>query len=295
MSSSTVPLVRKAAVIVGIDYVGQESALQGCRSDARNMHTMLVEKIGVERENISFLVDGPLAEHAMFGTAKKPVRAPNGKNIMQALVDLAYLTTEHPELEEVWITYSGHGSYLHNSEVSAQEVVASTEDDGRHETIVPVDYSSSGMIVDDTLNNILCLMRPGVRVVAVFDSCHSETVLDLRYRYVSGIKNTTENPNCKVKANCVMISGCRDTQTSADAPLGPAESYQGAMCWSLLKALEESNFTISCYNLLKNMRLLLKDKEFSQVPQITCSRPLSSSTMFVCYNPEAFSQPAKVA
>ena len=286
------PVIRKAAVVVGIGYDGQLSSLPGCRADARAWHKALVNNLGVKPEHITFMVDGPAAEHASYGTTNKPVRAPTGKNIMQALVEVCALANRHPELEEIWITYSGHGSYLHTSEVSPSDgLVSANEDDGRHETICPVDWQTSGMIVDDALHDILSLAPPTVRIICPIDACHSETVLDLRYRYVSGIKNVVENPACKIKADCYMISGCKDTQTSADAPVGPAGAYAGAMTWAMLKTLEDNNYTITCYALLKNMRLLLKDREFSQVPQITCTRPLNSSKMFACYHPDACSRP----
>jgi hypothetical protein len=294
ISAGSVPAIRKAAVVIGIDYVGQSGSLQGCRADARAWHEALVRHFGVSPENITFMVDGPAAEHASYGTPpNKPVRAPTGKNIMQALVEVCALANRHPELEEIWITYSGHGSYLHTSETSPSDGLNhANEDDGRHETICPVDWQTSGMIVDDALHDILSLAPPTVRIISPIDACHSETALDLRYRYVSGIKNVVENPACKIKADCYMISGCRDTQTSADAPVGPAGAYSGAMTWAMLKTLKDYNYTITCYALLKNMRELLKDREFSQVPQITCTRPLNSSKMFACYHPDACSRPS---
>jgi len=56
--------------------------------------------------------------------------------------------------------------------------------DGYDETICPVDYKSSGQIVDDEMNALLVQrLPPGVRLTAIFDSCHSQTALDLPYIY----------------------------------------------------------------------------------------------------------------
>ena len=55
---------------------------------------------------------------------------------------------------------------------------------GYDETIVPLDYKSAGQIVDDEMNAILVRQLPrGVRLTAIFDSCHSQTALDLPFIY----------------------------------------------------------------------------------------------------------------
>ena len=214
---------------------------------------------------------------------------------MRAFHDLAALSFAHPELEEVWFHYSGHGSYMSQSETAASgaECDVASEDDGRHETLVPVDWEANGMILDDTLNHAIGGFRPGVRVIGVIDACHSETVLDLRYRYVSGTKCVVENSKCRVRNDCIMISGCTDTQTSADAALGPAGEYAGAMTTALLHVLAEYDCTVQCYTLLRKMREFLKTRKFTQVPQITCARQLNAATFFTCYNQVgAFSRPS---
>jgi|LakMenEpi03Aug12_release.lakeMendotaPanAssembly.Ray.scaffolds.fasta_scaffold190434_3 hypothetical protein len=288
-------LVFKAALLVGINYVGQEGELSGCHRDVRSMHDLLCGKIGVAKKHISFLVDGPAKDHAAYGSGPKQ---PTGSNIMQALHELAALSYAHPELEEVWVHYSGHGSYLRTAELASAGVSAdaASEDDGRHETLVPVDWEANGMILDDMLNHAFGGFRKGVRILGVFDSCHSETVVDLRYRYVSGVKNVEENPKCAVRNDCIVLSGCRDVETSADAPLGPAGEYAGAMTSALLHVLAEYDCTVQCYTLLRKMREFLKARKFAQVPQLTCSKPLSAATFFTCYNQVgAFSRPSSSA
>lgn len=51
------------------------------------------------------------------------------------------------------------------------------------ETLLPTDYASAGMIVDDELNALL--VRPlaaGVTLHALIDACHSGTAMDLPFR-----------------------------------------------------------------------------------------------------------------
>lgn len=63
------------------------------------------------------------------------------------------------------------------------------EDDGYDEVIYPVDFRTNGHIVDDLMHDILVKpLQPGVRLTAIFDSCHSGSALDLPYIYsTSGV------------------------------------------------------------------------------------------------------------
>jgi len=52
------------------------------------------------------------------------------------------------------------------------------------ETIMPVDFQTAGQIDDDTIHDLLVRPLPaGVRLTAIFDSCHSQTAMDLPYLY----------------------------------------------------------------------------------------------------------------
>lgn len=58
------------------------------------------------------------------------------------------------------------------------------EEDGYDEVIYPVDFRQVGHIVDDEMHAIMVApLPPGVRLTAIFDSCHSGTALDLPYIY----------------------------------------------------------------------------------------------------------------
>ena len=64
--------------------------------------------------------------------------------------------------------------------------------------------------------------------------------------------------------NVIMISGCSDTQTSADASIN--QRFNGAMTWSFLECVAPD---ICWRDLLKNMRSALKSRGFSQLPQMS--------------------------
>jgi Caspase domain len=58
------------------------------------------------------------------------------------------------------------------------------EDDGYDEVIYPSDFRVAGFIVDDEMHRVMVKpLQAGVRLTAIFDSCHSGSALDLPYIY----------------------------------------------------------------------------------------------------------------
>jgi len=73
------------------------------------------------------------------------------------------------------------------------------EDDGYDEVIYPVDFRTAGHIVDDEMHRILVSsLQPGVRLTAIFDSCHSGSALDLPYLYST--QGVLKEPNLAKEA-----------------------------------------------------------------------------------------------
>ena len=64
----------------------------------------------------------------------------------------------------------------------------------------------------------------------------------------------------------VLITGCRDTQTSADAHIGG--SYNGALTYSLVAASQEKGGKLTYGELHSRTLSLLKESGFDQVPQL---------------------------
>lgn len=165
--------------------------------------------------------------------------------------------------DTLFVGYSGHGSYLKDRGVR-------DEKDGKDETIYTVDEK---FIIDDELNNILVKPLPeGAKLRVLMDCCHSGSGLDLAYRYTEGGNVVKENSSV-IKRDIIMISGCRDNQTSADT------SYEGKNCgaltYSFVKSLEMMRKTPyvtkgrTWKDLIASMRYrLLKDK-YEQRPQLS--------------------------
>jgi len=91
---------------------------------------------------------------------------------------MKWLASGNQPGDSLFLHYSGHGGQ--RPDTSGDEL------SGLDETIFPLDFNQSGVIVDDELNDILVKPLPtGVRLTVVFDSCHSGTALDLPFIYNS--------------------------------------------------------------------------------------------------------------
>jgi len=248
----------KIALLMGINYENTESELNGCINDVHNIKDLLTTYLQYSDDNIITMTDH---------TELKPTH----KNILSQLLKLAERSFEE-EIDQIFISYSGHGSYIHDKNKD--------EDDGRDECLVPLDYDKNGLILDDLLNNILGSFNPKANVFFLIDACHSETMLDTKYRYISGNRNVIENSKCRILCDLVMLSGCEDIDYSSDAyDINDSNAYSGALTSAFLYVLKENNYNITCWKMLKDVRKFLNERKFSQKPQICCTKQLTKKTL----------------
>lgn len=155
--------------------------------------------------------------------------------------------------------YSGHGSYSIDRN--------GDETDGCDELIVSCDLKS---VLDDELKSLIQThLKADVTLFALFDSCFSGSVLDLKYQFMDSLnyeKFTENSKQLETPGNVIMISGCTDNQTSADAVFD--NKPNGAMTWSLLESLKQKP-NVNWRELVKTMRDLLKTSQFTQIPQFS--------------------------
>jgi len=233
----------KKALLIGINYIGTSNQLYGCINDINCIQERITNK---GFNDITVLTDN---------TEIKPTK----DNILNAFINLLENSREGDLL---FFAYSGHGSY--NIDKNGDEKT------GYDQLIVPLDLNP---ILDDNLKKIIqTKLKTGVTLFAMFDSCFSGSVLDLRYQYMDSLNydNFTENDKqLETNGNVFMISGCNDYQTSADAFIN--NKSNGAMTWSLLKSLSQ-NSNCTWRELIKNMRNLLKDSQYDQIPQFSSGK-----------------------
>jgi uncharacterized caspase-like protein len=230
----------KKALLIGINYTGTSNELYGCINDT----TAIKERISKQGFNdITVITDL---------TTKKATR----NNILEGFKNLLMNCQAGDFL---FFVYSGHGSYAIDRN--------GDEKDGRDELIVSCDLQG---ILDDELKALIqTYLKADVTLFALFDCCFSGSVLDLKYQFMDSLdydKFTENSKQLETQGNVIMISGCTDNQTAADAVFGGKAA--GAMTWSLLESLKQKpNF--NWRELVKTMRDLLKTSQFTQIPQFS--------------------------
>lgn len=294
---------KRRALLIGINYFGQEGELRGCINDTKNLSEYLIQNHGYKREDMVILTDDQ----------QNPVMQPTKHNIINAM---QWLVKDAQPNDALFLHFSGHGGQT--------EDLDGDEEDGHDEVIYPVDFKQAGHIVDDEIHfHVVKPLQAGVRLTAIFDSCHSGSVMDLPYLY--NTKGILKEPNLAKEAGAgllsavtayargdmasvassvfglakaafkgndayehtkrtktspadvVMWSGCKDEQTSADAHINSQAT--GAMSHAFIKALN-ANPQQSYVELLNSVRDIL-EADYSQKPQLSCSHPLDTNLLFV--------------
>lgn len=248
---SNIQIASKKALVIGINYVGTSSRLNGCINDAKSIETYLKEN---NFTSIKMLTDE---------TTIKPTKA----NILNEIINMLKNSNKNDML---FLYYSGHGSYTIDRN--------SDEADGYDELLVPLDFN---YIRDDELKSIINTYgKPDTNLIALFDSCNSGTALDLKYQILEKLNydDITENEKTTVTpCNALFISGCRDEQVSLETIIN--NKVQGLMTWSFLETVK-NNKTITWRNLVKKMREILKTQSY-QIPQLSSGRLFNPDSNFI--------------
>lgn len=134
----------KRALSVGIDRYA-DIPLGGCVADSRAWGGVL--------ESLGFAVDYLHDEEATLDAISESLRR---------------LVTSARSGDVVVFQYAGHGSQVPDDSGDERE-------DDFDEAFVPVDYQSSGFLIDDDLGAIYRELPPGVNLTLFMDCCHSGT------------------------------------------------------------------------------------------------------------------------
>jgi len=230
----------KKALLVGINYINTQYALSGCIDDTNRIKDILTQKGFVSIQQLTDL------------TSLKPTK----KNILDELTNM--IVNAEPG-DFLFFYYSGHGSNTYDSN--------GDETDGMDEMLISSDFQG---IIDDEIKSIISQnLKKDVTIFGLFDSCNSGTMLDLKFNYLDSNNYDKYTENDRVSecdGNVIMISGCMDSQTSAEAQID--NKAQGAMTWSFIQSINK-NPKSSWRELLKSMRELLKNNKYTQIPQLS--------------------------
>jgi uncharacterized caspase-like protein len=263
----------KRALLIGINrYRIPGADLRGCVNDVNNMQAVLTQYYGFEAGGIKTLLD--------YDATKK--------NIMAGIRDLIAGTKKGDVL---LLHYSGHGANVPDDD--------GDEADHRDEILCPTDLDWKDPLRDDWLRTTFDRMKPGVSLTVIMDCCHSgsntrailppdapsiprylpnpwdimaeESGRKLRGKITSELRKSLRARRRKsdvVHAEVpeLLVTGCRDTQTSADARIGG--SFNGALTYNLVAVLKAAKGKISYRDLHARTTAKLKSGGFDQVPQL---------------------------
>jgi len=236
--SGTEVYKNKRALLIGINYIGSQYQLNGCIRDMHNMKTKL--------QSYGFNDFTMVSEEDQI--------IPTRYNIINCIENFIKNSSSNDLL---FFYFSGHGSYIRDTN--------SDEADGRDECIVSSDLE---YITDDEIKTIITTYLKSDRtLVGMFDSCHSGTMFDLKYEYdIVNAKYIENEKNAECLGNVLMISGCKDNQTSSEAYING--QTQGALTWSFMETLKQTP-NVTWRELVSKMRELLLNSRFSQIPQLS--------------------------
>jgi len=254
----------KSALLIGSEYVayasqGRLERLPGCHADLWAIRDILVAHYGFVDNQMTILTDAS----SMFSQPTSQ----NIRNAIQVQIDKA---KAHPNIDIV-LYYSGHGTQ--------SQCKKGDESDGKDECIVPCDFLNAGVIIDDDLADFFVQLPALCKCILITDSCDSGTIFDLPYVYNAG-KEVKTNDKCPTfAASIIALSGCKDPQTSASAyNLERRQGWRGAMTVALEEAWKALGYQANVGSLIEFICKFLKDHNFSQVPQVSFSLPITDLT-----------------
>ena len=267
MSSTNVS--NKKALLIGCNYTSSpQMQLRGCINDIIHISGVLMDSFDYDRSNITLLRDD----------SKDPNTLPTKANIMNQLNNII---NESDKLSEIWIQYSGHGS-----QVRILNKSLNIEEDNLDEVIVPIDYQNAGLIVDDEILNIV--KRSKCPTILLFDCCHSGSICDLEYTFdynSNNFKRSVIKTGQIANPNIFCFSGCKDTQTSADAFSQEKQLGVGAFTDAFIRSLRDNHMNVDIMKLYSDICNLVKSQGFTQIPNLSSSSPTPSYKFERALNP----------
>ncbi|KAI9432855.1 caspase domain-containing protein [Lactarius indigo] len=162
------PATKRRALLVGISYKGDHntwSPLDGPHEDVDRFQQLLIDTYGYRPEDITILKDDP-----NIPDLSHPTR-------VNMICELKRLVSDAAPGDTFVFLYSGHS----DQKLAIED---SEEDDNQDEMIITSDEEC---ILDKELNDILILLPIGCSLLAILDTCHSGTLLDLPHHHCNSV------------------------------------------------------------------------------------------------------------
>ncbi|KAH7047904.1 metacaspase-1 [Linnemannia elongata] len=291
---------RKRALLIGINYFGQKSQLRGCINDVRNIKAF-IQRFGFREEDTVTLTDDQT----------NPTRIPTKANILSGM---QWLVRDARPNDSFFLHFSGHGGQTADLDGDEDDGNDNTiypvdhtragviVDDIMHDIMVkplpagcrltaimdcchsgsaldlPFTYSTSGQLKDQ---NVLQGVGSGIMGAGL---SYLKGDLGGVMNSLGGIGKKIGRPNRQriiqtksSPSDCIMFSGCKDNQTSADTSEAKF-GMTGAMTFAFITALT-ANPRQTYLQLLNSIRDILRAK-YEQKPQLSSSHPVDLNLIF---------------
>lgn len=244
----------KRALLIGIDYIDTPIRLKGCINDVNTIRQYLMRECDYSPFNIRMLTD----------TGFKPTL----RNIINSI---NWFVSGLRAGDTLFFYYSGHGTSVLDR--NGDEI------DKKDEALVPLDYTMSGVLLDDWIfTNFIKRIPQNVTLYSFFDCCCSGTMTDIKYniRYlpepkpsiVEAIKSyisndwnnnylvSIEGKEEGVNGNIFVFSGCLDSEVAIET-VNTQNQPQGAFTKVLLETLINNNNKIKLIEFNKELNCRL--------------------------------------
>jgi len=264
---------KRRALIIGINYSSHPDPAFHLRhgvDDAYGMANFLRDYMDFAHDDIRVMTD-----------ESSPWNLPTKENISRELAALVYDARPHDSL---FFYFSGHAFQI--------EDLNGDELDGFDECICAMDYlgddpsptsDTPGVIVDDTMHDIMVKpLPPGCRLTAIFDSCHSGTLLDLSHIYDSnGDVEEFDHPDRlrvlranSSNAHVITLSASRDHEVALETSLG------GVLRSAFMDCLHAYECKVTYRQLIWHVHEYMKFYGFPQRPRLSSSYEIDTNIWF---------------
>lgn len=263
-------MATRKALTIGINQYQNfpQYTLRGCVNDTKSFSSMLKQYLNFTDSDITVLQDSDATKQNIYNN-----------------IDSLIKKSQDGECDHIVIHLAAHGSQI--PDVSKDEI-----EDLKDEIFTTYnlnaeegDWSRGTVIDDDDFGKKLSAIPEKCLCEVYLDTCHSGSGLRLLSldeipRYIPpprDINRELSNPLIQnhgmsdtlkeegMPPNIVLMTGCQDNQTSADAHI--ENDYNGAFTYNLCNEIRKSNNQLSRYELMKNIRDAMRDR-YGQVPQL---------------------------
>ncbi|CAK9439099.1 uncharacterized protein LODBEIA_P33230 [Lodderomyces beijingensis] len=301
---------RKKALLIGINYIGSKNELRGCINDVDNVEQFLVRN-GFQQGDIVKLVETsgnpraiPTRQNILDGIRWLTSGAKPNDSLFFHYSGHGGQTADEPDQYGNYDEDDGMDECIFPVDFKTNGFII---DDLLHDMLVktippgcrlttlfdschsgsaldlPFMYSSKGLLKEPSASNDAGKeMLSSLKQYAMGDSNALMKGLGSVakvYMNRGKVKKANEVSKMTKFAPCdaISFSGCKDSQTSADAVIGGQAT--GAMSYAFLTVMNQ-NPNQSYLSLLQNMREVLGAK-YSQKPQLTSSHPIDCNLKFI--------------